>query len=173
MKRNIRHSGFTLLELVLVMLIASVALAVAAPSLRSWRNGNTLRNSAEDLLTLTRYARTQSITDAVVYRLNFDVERNFWLTKSKSNASHDEFEELGNDFGQKQKFGDGVLFVLNKVGITNEAQNAAADSIDFYPTGRTQPADITLTDSFGNSIKIVCDAPAENFRIMAEGQGIR
>ncbi|MDB4966667.1 MAG: hypothetical protein JWN44_2356, partial [Myxococcales bacterium] len=56
--------AFTLLELVLVMLVITIAIAVVAPTLRGWSRGSHLRDTAEQFVTLTRLARTQAASSA-------------------------------------------------------------------------------------------------------------
>src|SRR5882757_3932215 len=69
MNRRTRQSGFTLLELMLVMLIITIVLAMAAPSMRGWRRATNLKGAAEDFITVTRYARVQAVTNGAVHRV--------------------------------------------------------------------------------------------------------
>jgi prepilin-type N-terminal cleavage/methylation domain-containing protein len=95
--QSARATGFTLLELILVMLILSTVLAMAAPSLRGFFGSRQAQDTAAQMLALTQFARSQAISEGVVYRLNFDPkDRVDWLTAWKSGA----FEELETEFGQ-------------------------------------------------------------------------
>src|SRR5947207_6133930 len=68
----LRHRrGFTLLELVVVMLILTVMLAMVAPSLSGFGRGRQAEQAAANILALSRWAREQAISDGRVYRLNF------------------------------------------------------------------------------------------------------
>lgn len=88
--------GFTLLELVLVLVIIGVVMAMAAPSLRGWSRGSKLRDQADQILALTQYARTQAIADARTYRFNVDANAGrYWLTAQNGTA----WTELGNSWG--------------------------------------------------------------------------
>jgi len=57
-----RGAGFTLVELLLVMLLLAVVLAYAAPSLSRFTNRRTLEDEAARLLALIRYAQTEAVT---------------------------------------------------------------------------------------------------------------
>ena len=56
--------AFTLLELVLVLVVLSTALAVAAPSMRGWSKGSTLRDAGDQFLAVARWARSQAVAGA-------------------------------------------------------------------------------------------------------------
>jgi len=66
MRSRYRHPGFTLLELILVMVILATVMALAAPKLQSWRQGGKLRNSADEFVAATRFARTRAISSGSV-----------------------------------------------------------------------------------------------------------
>ena len=83
-QQNIK-GGFTLLELILVMVILSTVLAMAAPSLRGFFGSRKTNDTASQILSLTQFARSQAISEGIIYRLNFDTrERTYWLTAQKS-----------------------------------------------------------------------------------------
>ncbi len=148
--------AFTLLELILVMAVICVTLALAAPSLSNWSRGSQQRDATDQLLALTRYARTEAITNATTYRLNIDkTAGHYWLTMQDGQ----EFVALGNTMGQVFSVPDG-----SRIDLAQE-QAPAADIIDFYTSGRTQAARILLTNNIGEIITIECAMPAEGFQV--------
>ena len=73
------------------MLILSTVLAMAAPSLRGFFTSRRLDDAAAQILALTQFARSQAISEGIVYRLNFDTrDRTYWLTAQKAGV----FESL-------------------------------------------------------------------------------
>ena len=58
--------GFTLLELILVMVILSTVLAMAAPSLSGFFGSRQTHDTAAQILALTQLARSQAISEGVV-----------------------------------------------------------------------------------------------------------
>src|SRR5512133_3361844 len=64
MNHKAAQFGFTLLELIMVMVIIAVVLSMAAPTLSNWSKGRTLVNAADEFLSMTRYARSRAISNA-------------------------------------------------------------------------------------------------------------
>lgn len=154
-----RRCGFTLLELVLVMMLLCIAAAIAVPSLRGFREGQRMRGASAQVVSLAQWARAQAVTRAVPYRLNVDAATGtYWLTAERAGV----FEMLGEDLGRVFELPD---------GITIESYGApVADSpfpcVEFLPTGRTvAAARVRLTDANGAITEIACLSPAEPFQV--------
>jgi type II secretion system protein H len=170
MKRRTKHSGFTLLELVLVMLIICTALAIAAPKMSGWANNGKLRNLADQFLTLTRLARTNAIADSTVCRIQIDTQQGkFWLMKRQPGTK--EFTRDTSNFGNEYTIMQGGRMELKKVvNDTSDTSTESQEVIDFFPTGRAQAATITFSDAQGFGIVVACESPADNFRVVSEGR---
>ena len=90
--------GFTLLELILVMVILSTVLAMAAPSLRGFFASRKTHDTAAQILALTQFARSQAISEGIVYRLNFDTrQRTYWLTAQQAGGEPEDTGKLRLD----------------------------------------------------------------------------
>jgi type II secretion system protein H len=158
MKTRLRHSGFTLLELILVMGVICVTLALSAPSLSNWNRGSQKRDAVDQIVALTRYARTQAVTNAQVYRLNVEKQSGrYWLTMQDGQ----EFVQLGNDMGQMFSIPDGSRLELS------QEEGPAMDFVEFYPSGRTQVSRLRLTNNVGEVTQIECAMPTEGFQVVA------
>src|SRR5205085_9663750 len=59
------YSGFTLIELVLVMAILVVVLSMSGASLTSFFKGRSLEAEGKRFLALTRYAQNRAISEGV------------------------------------------------------------------------------------------------------------
>lgn len=153
-----RAKGFTLLELILVMLILSTVLAMAAPSLRGFFGSRQSQDTASQMLALTQFARSQAISEGVVYRLNFDTrDRVYWLTAWKSGA----FEELETEFGQ--------IFTLPK-DMAMELEDVEEEDgnvyVEFTPQGTVTAATIRLIDRRGDALEVTCPTVTESFSVV-------
>ncbi len=154
------HRGFTLLELVLVMVILCIAMAVAAPSLSGWSHASRLRDSAEQFLAAARFAHTQAIAECKTYRLYVDPQaRTYWVTMQDGQ----QFVNVGSDFGQVFQLPDGV-----QMQVTSDSA-PTVQYIEFYPSGRSMVATARFSDNAG-SIDVTCRSPAEGFLIDRTGQ---
>ena len=157
-----RSVGFTLLELILVMVILSTVLAMAAPSLRGFFASRQIQDAAAQILALTQFARSQAVSEGTTYRLNFDPdEATYWLTANQSGA----FEELGVEFGR--------VFELPKdteLELENVERDGGESYVAFEPQGTVTPATIKLIDRRGNIVKLYCPAATESFSIIMNGK---
>lgn len=147
----------TLLELILVLMILSTVLAMAAPSLRGFFTSRRGDDAAAQILALTQYARSQAVSEGVVYRLNFDVqERTYWLTAQKAGA----YEPLDTEVGR--------TFALSKdlvLQLENEVQENRGRFLEFSPYGTVTAATIRLIDRKGRALEISCPTVTESFSI--------
>jgi type II secretion system protein H len=153
-----RDGGFTLLELILVLVLVSAALAMAAPSLRRFARGRETSDTAAHLVALARLARSQAAAEARVYRLNIDPEAGtYWLTVQEAGA----FVEPGRDYGRLFRFPAGVSVTVQMADGTDQTP-----CIQFYPDGRCDPATIELRDAETRVLQVACPSASERFRIV-------
>jgi len=157
-KQQSRKGGFTLLELILVMVILSTILAMAAPSLRGFFGSRKTHDTATQILALTQFARSQAISEGIIYRLNFDTrERTYWLTAQKSGT----FEMLDTEFGQ--------IFTLPS-DIVLELKGAEEEDDEifliFTPQGTVTAGTIRLIDRRGLALEVTCPTVTESFYII-------
>jgi prepilin-type N-terminal cleavage/methylation domain-containing protein len=154
-----KGDGFTLLELILVMVVISTVLAMAAPSLRGFFSSRKIHDAADNILSLIRYARSQAITEGSNYRLNFDNDNGcYWLTIRQGGVDSD----LNNEFGRRFLLPDDTTVELEK----EDDQTGNEKYIAFFPQGLAEVGTITLTDRRGDVISIMTPSPAETYRIV-------
>lgn len=148
-------NGFTLLELILVMIILCTVLAIASPSLKGFFSSRQINDSAEQIIAVTRYAKIHSVYSSNYYRVNFDLsKRQYWLSVLKES----EYVRLEDNFGRS--------FSIPK-DIELEFVNLHADGSVYYleydPQGYCRPSKIRMEDNSNNIIELACYSPAENF----------
>ena len=159
MRQRRKQSGFTLLELVLVMVIIAIALSAAVPMLQGWSRVRDLNNAADQFVQFTRLARAQAAADGVIYRLNIDANSGtYQLTKQDDQK----FITMATDLGDVQRMPVGFRIELTPAA----GQTSSSSAIDFYPTGRTQPSTIRISAPSGDSRVVNCPAAAEQFVIV-------
>jgi prepilin-type N-terminal cleavage/methylation domain-containing protein len=114
--------GFTLIELILVMLIIAIMSAMLAPSFTKFGRGQETKDFALRITGLARYARTQAICEGRTYRLNFD-DRDVWLTEDGGDGT---FDAPANDWGQRFTAPDGVSMQTTVTAQANMQVNLPA-----------------------------------------------
>jgi len=156
--RSGKRRAMTLLELILVMVILSTVLAMAAPSLRGFFASRRTEDTAAQILALTQLARSQAICEGVIYRLNFDTQqRTYWLTAQQAGA----FEKLKTGLGQ--------VFTLPK-DVEMELDGIEEDEKDkflaFTPHGTVTAGTVRLIDRRGQAVEVTCPTVTESFSIV-------
>lgn len=152
----------TLLELILVMLILSTVLAMAAPSLRGFFASRRIDDTAAHILALTQYARSQAISEGIVYRLNFDTrDCTYWLTAQKAGV----FESLNTEVGQVYTLPKDIKLELEDIGKKDRDVFIA-----FTPHGTMTDGTIRLIDQGGRTLEVACPSVTESFSIVETRQ---
>lgn len=153
-----RVGGFTLLELILVLVVICIALAEAAPQLRGFMIGSRLKNAATDLISATQWARTKAISDGCVYRLTVDQSGYQVLYQDQQS-----FVPASTSMGQRFDFPDDV-----KLSLVRQ-DGAVGDHIDFFPDGTTEPGTFTLKQTNDGQMQVACLSPTEQFHVLTGG----
>ena len=149
------RKGFSLLELILVMLIMAAILALAAPSLRGFTASRRVSDVAASFVSLTKWARLKAVSEGRPYRLNIDLDyREYWLT-AQVGAN---FEEIGESFGK-------IFVVPDEIGIEWVDSPVAEQRgyLEFDTGGRTDPASLRLIGKLGTVLMVTCLAPTEPY----------
>ena len=146
-RRRIKKSltGFTLIELVLVILLVSVIAALSTPLFRRTFSDLELKGASFTMAKLINYARQTAIIEKANYKLNLDfAEGKFWITKRDSAAGEAEYKGIGSRYGKVFSLPGGVRFA-DADGNFNEKSE-----IVFYPDGRSAGGDIKIVNKAGD-----------------------
>jgi Tfp pilus assembly protein FimT len=152
------------LELVLVMVMLTIILGMAVPSLRGFASASRARDAQSQLVALAQYAKARAAAESRVYRLNTDGE-SYWLTVQEG----EDFIPTGTDMGR--------TFSLppdTRVELDSTNADAVTNGIDFHPDGRSDTVRLRLTDErTGTVTTIACLSPAEPFRVLSQEEASR
>lgn len=125
-----RESGFTLIELMIVLAVSAIILGVGLPSFLSLIEKTKIRNVKDDIVELVRLARLTAVEQKVDVKV---CGSGNGLTCSSSNA------DWGNIILAVKDEGEDALTVLMRIDVSNRAtvtkNNASNLEIDFQPTG--------------------------------------
>jgi type II secretion system protein H len=92
-------SGFTLIELILVMALLAIVLAISAPSLSRFFHSRSLESEAQRFMALTRAAQTRAVSEGVPMVVWLATQqRAYGLNADKSFVEYDpKAEQFGVD----------------------------------------------------------------------------
>jgi general secretion pathway protein H len=139
-----REQGFTLLELLIVVLVITLAMAVAYPSLSRGTSSIHLRSTARDVLNTFRYAREKAVTEQTGMRVAVDQAKQELV--------------LTDDFGDGSR-----TYVLPK-DVKIQRMSLAGNEVvqgpllvRFLPNGSSENIEVLLKSDTGSYLRVVTD----------------
>jgi general secretion pathway protein H len=161
---NIRYPippGFTLLELLVVLVIIAAISSLVGPRLLGSMSSTNLRIASKKVATSLRYARTQAVSEGVIYVAAFDVETRKITIKARRPGTGGEGEAPADE--EKGPGGKELVYDLPE-GITiekavsgdKEVRSSALDVL-FFPNGGSSGARIVLINERDNRCVVVVD----------------
>jgi len=157
------HRGFTLIELILVMAVLTIAVSLTAPALGNFFRGRTLDSEGRRLLSLTRQGQSRAVAEGVPMELWFDperseygleAERSYELTDAKA-VTFTLDRDLQLDVGN---FAATSLTVENPSAASQRSSHPNLPVIRFLSDGtitESSPERIKLTGRDGHSLWVV------------------
>ena len=150
-----RDQGFTLLELIIVVLVISLTLAVTYPSLSRGATSIRLRSTARDILNTFRTAREKSVTEQAGMRVLVDREKQELVLS----------DDLG-DGARRYRLPDDVRIHSIASGGIEITEGPLV--VRFLPNGSSQNAEVLLESKTGGHLRIVTDPITGGARIVSE-----
>lgn len=150
-----KNRGFSLIELVIVLILISLSIALVTPSLSRFSKRVELKTSAQKVSGILRYFRSESIQKGKIYQVLFDSN----LREIRVQAI--EGEEKGEGETDPQKLfkksyplPGGVQ--MKEVNIPSPEFPSDLPTIEFYPNGGSNGGSIILDgqDQKGYRIKV-------------------
>lgn len=144
-KDRIRRSltGFTLVEMLVVLAVIAMLLAVSIPFTSGFGKGMRIKTAARGILGVLRVAKSNAITYRKKYAVVFDIENNeYWIEDSD-----------GRIFEKKYRLSGPVKFRLQQGDEISDPVTFEDDKVIFYSTGAIEGGggSVTITDRRGNS----------------------
>ena len=130
------NKAFTLVEILLVIVVIGIILGLALPNFSNGYSRLQLNKTADDLLSISRWAQAMAISQERIYALSFSGDRHSYkLIRTKLNEGEDDqdsFEPVQGSLGRMHKVPDAIVLSIQE------------DRIEFYPDGNISSASIGL-----------------------------
>jgi prepilin-type N-terminal cleavage/methylation domain-containing protein len=137
------HRGFTLVELVVVMLVIGIIAAVAMPRVSGMLDRQNMRRTINVVRGTVRYLQARAALTKRTYRLTLDLDNQVmsacYLTEESCQKEH-------NRVLRDYEFPPTVQ-VLDLVNLAGEKIQEGEVSTHFYPSGNAEPSVIHLSGS--------------------------
>jgi len=135
MNKSSNQKGFTLIEIIFVVVLLGIVAGLAFPNLSQGYYQFQLNQKADNLAYLMRYAQSRAVVEGKKHRLLFVLdEKKYWLEQKKD--TDEEVEESYHRISGRL----GRSFTLpQKMTATTDTETAL-----FYPDGRMDKIQITV-----------------------------
>ena len=132
-------SGFTLLELLVVIVLMGVILAFAVPSTRDVLTGDNLKKASRQLIGMEKKLRVEAVRDQMDYVLCLDLPNSsYWVVAS------DMTPEKQDEIKKRPLHLPSGVVILDIVGENNKKQSTGEVRIKFGKKNICSPAVIHL-----------------------------
>ena len=172
-----RSTGFTLVELLLVMALLAIVLSICIPSLGGFFRGRNLDSEARRMLALTRHGQSRAVSEGIPMLLWVDAEKKAYGLESEPGWDEKDPRQVEYQLGQDLKVEvvqtNTVVRKLNAFQVlgteTPEApRHSNLPEIRFLPDGsisETSPSVLVLSGRDGAKVTIAQSRNRLNYEI--------
>lgn len=138
---NIRSgNGFSLLELLVVLVIIGMISALAGPRLYGSLESAKIKAEARKTAASLRYARSRAVSEKTRWACVFDLDKNALSIRSADSGESDEVSSRSKEYS----LADGVVF--EKAVSGENEKSSGLFEILFYPGGGSGGGGIVIGD---------------------------
>jgi general secretion pathway protein H len=144
-----KHRGFSLIELILVLLIIGLGAAFIAPAISNSLINLRLKAATKQLSTVLRYARSRAVASKQTMRVLIDIDNASYSAQIPKGPEDGEAPSGSTAFPADIRF--------REVTLGGEVQDSGQIALLFYPKGNTSGGEIVLENQHGVVYKITID----------------
>lgn len=127
------RNGFTLIEILLVVIVLGVIAGLTLPNMRGAYNDVILKTSVNDLAFLMRYAQSRAVSKASEVRLEFNSDNDrYWLTERSEEEGLSVFNRITGRHAKDYNIPFNVIVQNSQPTVT------------FYPDGKIEKFDMNV-----------------------------
>ncbi len=159
--KKFRDQGFTLVELIIVVVVIALVLAVSYPSLSRGSASIKLRAAGRDILSTFRYAREKAVTEQTGMRVAVDREKQE-VTLSDDLGDGSRRYTLPRDIQIRRMLLGGIEVMEGPLIVR------------FLPNGSAEEAEVMLQSRTGSFLRIITDPITGGARVeQGPGEGLQ
>jgi len=170
MVRRNRTTGFTLFELLVVLVLIALITSLVGPRLINPLNRRNIESTARQIAAILRYARSGAVTEKVPYRAIFNmdtdqlaIEQYRTEEEAPSNlATNPELESGIYNFAPGIRLDKGIL-------LDGQTVDAGVFEMMFFPMGGTSGGEVILSDKENRRFSIAVDMITGSVTVKKEG----
>ncbi len=149
-----KAKGFSLIELMVVLILISLSVALVAPSLSRFLRTAELKGAAQRVSAILRYCRSEAANRGQTYQALFD--SNLREIRVQSTASKGEDDETGEVKSPTKTYSLPEGIRMKGMDIPSSQDTSGHPQIEFYPNGGSNGGAILLDtqDRTGYKIKV-------------------
>jgi len=155
-----RAQGFTLIELIVVMVLIAVMTGLAAPRISSFLFSDQLKTTARKLLNLVAETGQNALRDQLPYVLSFDRDRHRFLARAIG-ASED-----GRPVAETRLTVPDDVQLVDIVSAHGGMRKDEKLELVFYPEGYVDQSVIHLRDDEGRELTIFVSPFLGSLRVL-------
>lgn len=148
------ETGFTLIELMIVVGLIGILSTVAVYSWQGYRNNNNLRTAARDIATDISNLKLRAVSEGVNYRITFSTASNNYLIERGTSA--------GAPYTTVQTKSPTAFGTGSGLSIYS-ANFAGGPQVLFYTRGTISPGTVILRNSKGSQATITTNITGRTY----------
>lgn len=152
MMRSAKKRGFTLAEMILVIVIIAILVSGIVVSLQGRQSVYSLKMSVKDLAQAIRYAIAESRLKEHDFRLAFYDDYTKFRVEEIRDTGSAEFVSVAGIAGKKKALADGVE--ITEIATAGQATDPMPEAIEFSSDGRGFYGTISLQNQKGQTARI-------------------
>jgi len=154
-----KNKGFTLIEMMTVLIIIGIITAATLPYFFSFYTGQELKNSARIVASMLRTAKSYAAAQNVDYYILFAPSSNILeMTTYKGSVAD------GNEIGKKERLSLSAKIEFWNNDIAKDSTSFSDNAALFTPQGTSNGGAVTIKNT-GKNKKIVISVLAANARV--------
>jgi general secretion pathway protein H len=150
-------NGFTMIELLVVLVIISLASAFVFPRLTAPMGNLTLKTATKKIAASLRFARSQAVSEKItrVGAFDFDNKRLIVFTGNENHFAGEDDMVSGEQSDIIYDFPEGIF--LKKAAAGADEVNTGIFNIVFFPNGSSSGGEVVLSNISGKRFGIRVD----------------